>query len=302
MGEPVAGVRGGICDQDIRDCMMDRNSRKLRLSPWALAFGLLVGVGLIAGCGNPEREAPAVLRLATTTSTRDSGLIDELLSAFERQHQVSVRVIAVGTGKALKLGELGEVDVVLVHAEQAELRFLADRHAVRREPVMFNYFEILGPPDDPAGIRDQPPDTAFRLIRSAGGTFVSRGDDSGTHKREQTLWELAGQSPDWSGYLETGQGMGRSLIIADQKRGYILCDRGTYLAMKDKIDLVPLARKTESMKNPYGVLCVNPEKNSQINLPLANLWVDFLISSETQQRIGEFRIQGESLFQPMDLQ
>ena len=196
---------------------------------------------LIVGCNSDDAPTGNTLRLATTTSTRDSGLLDQLLPPFAAEHGLRIDVIAVGTGKALKLGEAGDVDVVLVHARQAEQDFMAAGHGVRREEVMHNTFELLGPPDDPAKIRDLGPAEALKQIAEHGQRFVSRGDDSGTHKRELLLWENVGGRPNWPEYVETGQGMGATLNIADQMLGYVLTDRGTYLHFRDKIDLEPLA-------------------------------------------------------------
>ncbi len=246
-----------------------------------------------------ESPRSHVLRLAVTTSTRDTGLLDVLLPKFERLHNARVDVIAAGTGNALKLGEAGEVDVVLVHARAAEDEFMNAKHGIRREDVMYNRFEILGPPSDPAGIRGIHPVEALRKIASAGSRFVSRGDDSGTHKREQQLWLAGGTRPEWVGYAENGQGMGPSLTMADQLQAYVLADRGTYLAMRSKIDLVPLAAQTDELKNPYGIMVVNPSGKVRINEPLAQQLVDFFLSPDTQKMIRDFQIEGESLFYPV---
>ncbi len=271
---------------------------------------------LVSGCESASETAPVaaetqpskvtratpvsrVLRLAVTTSTRDTGLLDALLPVFEGRTDSRVDVIAAGTGKALKLGAAGGVDVVLVHARAAEDAFMAQGHGIRREDVMYNSFEILGPPADPAGIDALPPAEALRKIAALGSRFVSRGDDSGTHKRELSLWFASGSQPKWDGYVESGQGMGPTLIMADQMRAYVLADRGTYLAMRKRIELVPLAAQTDELKNPYGILVVNPEGKARINEPLAQQLADFFIAPDTQELIRNFQIDGESLFYPL---
>jgi len=227
--------------------------------------------------------------------------LDVLVPIFEKEQGVRVDVIAVGTGAALKLGEAGDVDVVLVHAREAEDAFMEAGHGVRREDVMYNTFEILGPADDPAGIRGMEPAAALRKIAGGGQRFVSRGDDSGTHKRERKLWNDGGQRPQWDGYVESGQGMGATLTMADQMNGYVLSDRGTYLKFKNKIRLVPLVTSSESLRNPYGIMVVNPQKHSSIKGELAQSFVDFMISAEAQQLIRDYKIEGEQLFYPLRL-
>jgi tungstate transport system substrate-binding protein len=248
-----------------------------------------------------KKTATGALRLATTTSTRDSGLLDVINPIFEKQHSARIDVIAVGTGQALKLGENGDADVVLVHARSAEDAFMEAGHGVRREDVMYNTFEILGPPSDPAGIKGLDAVPALQKITQGKHPFVSRGDNSGTHVKELELWKAGGGVSEWDGYSESGQGMGETLIIADQAQGYTLSDRGTYLAFKDKVELVPLTKTSEELKNPYGVIVVNPDKINLIQHDLAQAYADFLISRETQQKISEFQIGGEQLFYPHHL-
>ena len=242
-----------------------------------------------------------MLRLAVTTSTRDSGLLDLLTPVFEKEHNARVDVIAVGTGKSLKLGENGDVDAILVHARCAEEAFMKGEHGIRRESVMQNSFEVLGPTSDPADIRGKAAAEALRKIAAEKQRFVSRGDESGTHSRELLLWQAAGGKPAWKAYVESGQGMGASLIMADQMQAYILTDRGTYLSFRDKIALVPLVKKSAELLNTYSVIVVNPSKHSRINDHLAQSFVDYLISPGAQQMIGDHRIDGEPLFQPLRL-
>ncbi len=257
---------------------------------------------LCAGCAQDgaDRKAPSrVLRLAVTTSTRDSGLLDRLVPVFEKTNNVRVDVIAVGTGKALKLGEAGDVDVVLVHARAAEDAFMAAGHGIRREEVMYNTFEILGPPSDPAAVKGLSAVAALTTIASKQQRFVSRGDESGTHKRELALWKAGSGRPDWSEYIESGQGMGSTLIMADQMQAYVLADRGTYLKFRKKLSLIPLASQSEDLKNVYGVIVVNPSRDPRINGELAQTFVDFIISPPTQRIIRDFQVDGEQLFHPL---
>lgn len=166
---------------------------------------------------------------------------------------------------------------------------------------MYNEFVILGPKNDPAKIRDLDPVTALTKIAAAGHAFVSRGDDSGTHKREVSLWKASGGRPEWDDYMECGQGMGSTLIMADEKRTYVLSDRGTYLKFKGKIDLIPLARSANSLLNPYAVIVVSAKKHPKINVRLANAFVEFLVSQKTQQRIRQHRVAGQQMFYPTRL-
>ncbi len=271
---------------------------------WRLCLFLCVTLAAAACDRPPDAGASTpggVLRLAVTTSTRDSGLLNVLIPDFETTHSARVDVIAVGTGKALKLGENGDVDVLFVHARESELAFMDKGHGVRHEEVMYNRFELLGPPADPAGIRAKPVLDALRTIAAGGHRFISRGDDSGTHKREQKLWQKAASSPDWDEYLESGSGMGATLIMADQRQAYVLTDNGTFLASKDKIQLQPMNTTGDDLRNPYGVIAVNPTKHARINAPLAAAFIDYLISPNTQQLIGDFKLAGQPLFHPLRL-
>ncbi len=262
----------------------------MRLAPTVLLCGLVS----VAGC----QRSPARLRLATTTSTRDTGLLDVLLPVFEKEAGVKVDVIAVGTGQALKLAEAGDVDVVLVHARAAEDAFMAAGHGIRREDVMHNTFELLGPPADPAGVKGLGVVEALARIAAHKAPFVSRGDDSGTHKKELALWRDAGGLTKWEGYLETGQGMGNTLMVASEKRAYVLSDRATYLAFKQKIELVPFAPKSEKLNNRYGVIVVNPGRHPKVDVNHANAFADFLISERARQMISGFTVGGEQLYFP----
>lgn len=240
----------------------------------------------------------AVLRLASTTSTRDSGLFDVLLPEFERSHDCRVDLIAVGTGAALKLGESGDVDALLVHARAAEDEFMAGGHGIRHEPVMHNYFLIAGPADDPAEARGSDAIQALKRIAAGRHRFISRGDDSGTHKRELMLWENAGGRPDWDDYVECGQGMGPTLLMADEKNAYVLTDEGTWIKRKNAFRLTSLVTEAALLKNPYSVMVVNPEKHPAINVKLAQRFADFMISAATQHQIAGYEVNGQPLFKP----
>ena len=272
--------------------------------------GILFLCGSLWGCAgcSQKKDQPAnstktnVLRLATTTSVRDSGLLDQLLPLFESRNDCRVDVVAVGTGAALKLGESGDADALLVHAPEAEKAFMDAGHGTRREELMYNYFIILGPADDPAKIRGLDAVEAFRKIAAGKFRFLSRGDDSGTHKRELALWQEARMRPAQPDYIETGQGMGTTLTMAFEMQGYVLADEGTYLNFKDKIDLVKLSGASESLINRYSVITVNPDKSPKIDYDLAARLADFLISREGQQLINDYQIAGQQLFFPKRLQ
>lgn len=240
------------------------------------------------------------LRLATTTSTENSGLLAHLLPVFEEDSGIHVDVIAVGTGKALRLGKNGDVDLVMVHAPAAEKQFVANGYGLERKPLMHNDFVILGMPDDPAGLRQATSlKQAFtRLYNNQQIVFVSRGDDSGTHKKEQELWKLAGFTPRESQYLSVGQGMGATMRIANEKQAYTLSDRGTFLALKKTLDLQIVFEQVPELLNPYHMIVVNPERHPHIKQEEANAFINFLQGPKGQQLIRDFRIEGEPLFIP----
>jgi len=282
----------------------------------AYITGLLVLAALlISACSGPAAtsqpaattQAPAAggekkLILATTTSTEDSGLLDYLLPDFEKEAGVKVDVIAVGTGQALTLGEDGNADVLLVHARAKEDEFMAAGHGVRREDVMYNDFVIVCPESDPAGIKGMTgASEAFKKIADANVTFISRGDDSGTHTKEKSIWKAAGIEPQGDWYVSAGQGMGEVLTMADEQQACTLSDRATYLARsKEGLKLVILVEGDKALFNPYGVIAVNPDKNPNIQADLANQFIDWLISLPVQEKIAEFGKAdfGQSLFVP----
>ncbi len=256
-----------------------------------LWFVVLVPVG--------QGRAEMRLRMSTTTSTENSGLLGVLLPPFEAANDCKVDVIAVGTGKALKLGENGDVDVVFVHARQAEERFVAQGYGVKRHAVMHNDFVIAGPGDDPARLASAGSAAeALRRLAEAGAAFVSRGDDSGTHKKERALWKAAGVQPAGSWYSEVGQGMGATLRIADEKRAYTLSDRGTFIALGGKLDLVVVFQGDPALYNPYGIIAVSPERHPHVNLDLARKFIAYVTGPEGQRRIAGYRVKGLQLFYP----
>ena len=281
-----------------------------------IAAGLLLLLSrMLSGCGaaTESMEAPAPTReagsseggdliLATTTSTENSGLLGYILPLFEKEYGVMVEVIAVGTGQALKLGEDGNADVLMVHARAKEDAFMDAGHGVRRKDVMYNDFVIVGPAADPAGIKGMTDAAqAFGQISETGGLFVSRGDDSGTHTKEKGIWSAAGLEPSGDWYIAAGQGMGAVLTMANEQLAYTLSDRATYLARTlEGIDLEILVEGDPILFNPYGVIAVNPDKNQQIKAELANQFIDWLISVPTQEQIGQFGVEefGLPLFVP----
>jgi len=252
---------------------------------------------LLSACSSDDE-----LILATTTSTQDSGLLDVLIPMFEDEYGYGVKTIAVGSGAALRLGEEGEADVILAHSPDAEEQFMTAGNGESREIVMHNDFIILGPPDDPAGVAGAADAAAaLALIAESETLFVSRGDESGTHSKELSLWEKAGIQPAGEGwYQETGQGMGATLGVASEKRGYTLSDRGTYLAQKARHNLGVLLEGDAALFNIYHVIVVNPEKHSQVNVETARDFASFITSAGTQASIRDFGRDeyGEPLFVP----
>jgi tungstate transport system substrate-binding protein len=293
----------------------------------ALLSTVVLLTGVLVGCATPEpterpatptevppkpTETPAeeetgpdetqTLTLATTTSTENSGLLSYLLPFFEEEYDTEVEVIAVGTGQALQIGEDGNADVLMVHARALEDAFMDAGHGVRREDLMYNDFVIVGPPDDPAGIEGMTDAAAaFAQIAEAEATFISRGDESGTHTKEKAIWSEAGVDPAGDWYVSAGQGMGAVLTMADEQQAYTLSDRATYLARTlEGTELVILVEDDPILFNPYGVIAVNPEKSPEINGELADQFIDWLISVPTQEKIGQFGVEefGAPLFTP----
>lgn len=281
-----------------------------------LALSLVLMLTLLVGCGqdaaNEDVEEPEEnvgveeserLILATTTSTQDSGLLDYILPVFEEETGLKVDVVAVGTGKALEMGENGEADILLVHAKASEEEFVAAGHGLERRDVMYNDFVLVGPADDSLALKENHPNDiggALSTILENEATFVSRGDDSGTHKKELQIWEASGLEPAGEWYLEAGAGMGDVLKMADEELGYTLTDRATYLNMRDVLELEILVEGDENLFNQYGIIPVNPEKNDIINADGAQTFMEWLLSEETQELIGGYGVEefGQPLFTP----
>lgn len=271
--------------------------RTPKLPGWRDLLGaLLLCAGLQAG--PPAMKA---VILATTTSTQDSGLLDELIPRFEKQTGYQVKTIAVGSGQAIAMGKRGEADVLLVHSPEAEKALVAEGSGVNRRIVMHNDFILLGPAADPAGIHRKTAGSALQAIASAGAVFMSRGDNSGTHAQERKLWAAAGLRPEGQAwYQQTGLGMGQTLAIAAEKRAYTLSDRGTYLALRKKLGLEILSEGDAALLNVYHVIEVNPARFSKVNAPGARAFADFLVSKDVQTLIKNYGIStyGAPLFFP----
>lgn len=254
---------------------------------------------LFSGC----IQAPGELRLSTTTSTCDTGILDVINKKFEEANNVKVLTICQGTGKAIATGELGGADVVLVHSPKDEIKAVANGSFINRSFMMYNYFVVIGQENDPAGIRSAGTATdAFGRIASRQYFFISRGDESGTHKMEKSLWKAANITPAGAWYLSVGKGMGETIVTADIKEGYTLSDKGTYLAMKDRIKLKILFFNDANLLNPYHVMAVNPAKFPDAKYELAKKYIDFVTSPEAQDIIRSYGRDkyGEALFVPAE--
>ncbi len=297
---------------------MRKNFRKLLV----IAF-LLLSIFMVA-CSSPsttnapnpddnnkqtveENIAPVIenseLILSTTTSTENSGLLDYILPEFTKDTGYDVKVVAVGTGQALKMGEDGDADVLLVHAKASEEAFIAGGHGVERFDVMYNDFIVLGPKEDTLNLTEEAGSDivkSFSILNESGKSFISRGDDSGTHKKELDLWKAANIEPSGDWYVEAGQGMGAVIQMANELQGYTLTDRATYLSMMNDLDLKVVVEGDTQLFNQYGVIAVNPEKNDQINGDGAQAFVDWMLSDKGQNLIAEFGKAefGQSLFIP----
>lgn len=260
----------------------------------------LLLVLLVAACGGDPGET--YITVASTTSTENSGLFAHLLPQFEKATGISVRVVAVGTGQAIRLAEKGDADVLFVHHRPSEERFVAEGYGLARHDVMYNDFVLVGPADDPAGVRERKEaPAALAAIAAARAPFVSRGDDSGTHKKERALWAEAGVDPtgaSGSWYRESGSGMGATINVAAGMGAYTLADRATWTAFENKGGLAIVLEGDPRLRNPYGVIVVNPEKHPHVKKEAAQRFVDWLLSEEGQGAIAAFRIDGQQLFFP----
>lgn len=274
---------------------------KKRLFIASMFIGLtMLAVASVQASSSQEPKNKDLI-LATTTSTVDSGLLDVLIPIFEKKTGYRVKTISVGTGQALAMGEKGEADVLLTHAPAAEKKLVDSGAVVNYQLVMHNDFVIAGPAGDPAGIKGKSSADAFKAIAAKQAIFISRGDDSGTHKKELAIWKNAEITPvgqQW--YQESGQGMGATLLMASEKQGYTLTDRATYLAQKKNIKLEILSEGDKGLLNIYHVMEVNPEKFPKVNTAGAKAFVEFMVAPETQKMIGDFGKDkfGQSLFFP----
>jgi len=276
-----------------------RGTMKQLLIASLLALFVVFGAFASGQDEEPMGSDPERLRLATTTSTENSGLLEELLPPFEEEHNVEVDVVAVGTGAALELGRNGDVDMVMVHAPGLEREFVAEGYGVERVGFMYNDFIILGPEDDPAGVAGMESVTeAMAQIAESEATFISRGDNSGTHTKEKNIWAEAGVDPAGDWYRESGQGMGAVITLTNDQQAYTLADRGTYLAYRGDIDLEVAVEGDPLLFNPYAVIAVDPEMHSHVKRDLAQELIDYVTSDEGQEIIGNYRVEGEQLFVP----
>ena len=261
------------------------------------ALGAVVAAASVSGA---QEEKSIVV--SSTTSTQDSGLFGHILPLFKQKTGIEVKVVAQGTGQALDTGRRGDADVVFVHAKSAEEKFLAEGEGVKRFPVMYNDFVLIGPKGDPAGIKGSKDIVAaLGAIKAQGADFISRGDKSGTHQAELNLWKVAGidiakDKGPW--YKEIGQGMGAALNTASASNAYVLADRGTWLSFKNRGDLEIAVEGDKRLFNQYGVMLVNPEKHPSVKKDLGQQLIDWLVSSEGQKAIADYKINGEQLFYP----
>ncbi|MCA1245324.1 substrate-binding domain-containing protein [Massilia sp. MS-15] len=265
----------------------------------AAVAGLALTLPFATPFAHAQQPGERALRLSTTTSTENSGLLTYLLPSFEAKHGIKVNVISVGTGKALELGRNGDVDLTLVHARQLEDKFVLDGWGVDRRDVMYNDFIVVGPSADPARVKgDRNVISAFRKIAGANVRFISRGDNSGTDVMEKGYWQQAGAKPSGSNYVSAGLGMGEVLNMAAEMNAYTLTDRATYGAYKARTGLAIVVEGDRRMFNPYGIIAVNPDRHKGVNYRGAKLLIDWITSPEAQAKIAAFRPAGEQLFFP----
>jgi len=278
--------------------------RSIRFTPFLgffLAFLLLVTACAPAAGPSPSSSTPASIILATTTSTQDSGLLDELIPLFTKETGIQVKVIAVGTGEALAMGERGDADVLLVHSRTSEDAFMAKGQGSLRYDVMYNDFLLVGPSSDPAKAKGLEIMAALQAIAKAQAQFVSRGDNSGTHTKELALWKKTTVTPSGQAwYLSAGQGMGETARIASEKGAYTLIDRATYLAVEKSLQLMIISEKGKDLLNPYGVIVVNPANHATVHAVEAKAFADWIVRPDIQKFIGEFGVAkyGQQLFVP----
>jgi len=257
---------------------------------------------VLAGLYVPASAQEKSIVVSSTTSTTDTGLFNHILPIFKAKTGITLKVLSQGTGQALDTGRRGDADVVFVHARAQEEKFVADGFGVKRFPVMYNDFILLGPKNDPAGVKDKNVVVALRMIRDKAAPFISRGDKSGTHSAELNLWKAAGidvaGADKGSWYKEIGQGMGAALNMAAASKAYLLSDRGTWLSFKNKRDLDIVIEGDKQLFNQYGVILVNPQKHPSVKKDLGQAFIDWLVSPEGQKAIGDYKVEGNQLFFP----
>lgn len=262
----------------------------------------LIAIAACAVLGGPAVAQEKSIVVASTTSTQDSGLFGHLLPLFKDKTGIAVKVVAQGTGQALDTGRRGDADVVFVHARPAEEKFVAEGAGVKRYPVMYNDFILIGPASDPAGVKGTKDIVAaLKAIKDKGAAFISRGDKSGTHQAELNLWNVAGidlAKDKGAWYKEIGQGMGAALNTASASDAYVLADRGTWLSFKNRGPLAIVVEGDKRLFNQYGVILVNPQKHPSVKQDLGQQFIDWLVSSEGQKAIAGYKINGEQLFYP----
>ncbi len=264
-------------------------------------FAFLVTLALLSFSAKSYGQQRSII-LSTTTSTQDSGLLDVLVPLFEKQTGYSVKTVSVGTGQALALAAKGDADVALVHAPELEKKYVADGKLLNRRLVMYNDFVVIGPKEDPAKIRSaRVAEAALKAIAHTKASFVSRGDNSGTHALEKSLWKQAGIEPKGPWYIEAGQGMGATLSIANERNGYTITDRGTYLAYAKRVTLPILVEGDRALLNVYSVMEVNPANGPRINSVGGKAFADFMVAPQTQKVIQNYGVEkfGQPLFVPV---
>lgn len=272
------------------------SSQQRRRFAQTLGVSALLAIASLAS--GPVIAQPATLVMASTTSTEQSGLFGHLLPAFRQATGLDVKVVALGTGQALDMGRRGDADVLFVHDQAAEEKFVADGFGVRRYPVMYNDFVLIGPSADPAGTRGKDIVAALRKLATSQSAFVSRGDNSGTHAAELRYWKLAGVDNKGPGYKACGCGMGPALNIAASTQAYVLADRGTWLSFKNREGLSVLVEGDNRLFNQYGVIAVNPARHPHVKTALAQQFIDWVVSAAGQSTIAAYKVGGETLFFP----
>jgi tungstate transport system substrate-binding protein len=280
---------------------MNLNGSKASLRRRGLALGLLFGVAVTVLAPAAVQAQDKTIVMASTTSTEQSGLFAHLLPAFKSASGIEVRVVALGTGQALDMGRRGDADVLFVHDQAAEEKFVADGFGIERRPVMYNDFVIVGPKSDPAGLKGNDVVEAMKKLATGQAQFISRGDKSGTHAAELRYWKAAGidtPAGKVAGYKECGCGMGPALNIAASTNAYVLADRGTWLSFKNRGDLAVLVEGDKRLFNQYGVIVVNPAKHPHVKKELAQAFADWVVSAPGQAAIAGYKVGGEQLFFP----